>query len=142
LPLFIKPLLPLKGTIAAAQVVCWARRATIRAPVSASGRPATAARQAQQPEYGHPEHDAEFLRAISPVHQTDRIRAPLLVSHGANDSRVPVEHSERVVAALRARGAPVRLLRLENEGHGLERLESRLRAYGAAADFLAAGLER
>src|SRR5207302_3000535 len=42
-------------------------------------------------EYGDPVKDADFLESISPLNFLERIRAPLLVIHGANDPRVPVE---------------------------------------------------
>ena len=37
---------------------------------------------------GHPEKDAERLRATSPVFHADRIKAPLLIAQGARDPRV------------------------------------------------------
>ncbi|GIE77791.1 peptidase S9 [Actinoplanes philippinensis] len=70
-------------------------------------------------KYGHPVHDAELLRELSPIHRIDRLRAPLLVVHGANDSNVPVIEAEQVVAALAARGHPHRYLLFPGEGHEL-----------------------
>jgi dipeptidyl aminopeptidase/acylaminoacyl peptidase len=93
-------------------------------------------RRLRESEYGDPERDAELLRDISPIHRVDRIRAPLMVIHGANDPRVPVGEAEQIVASLRARGADVEYLRFEDEGHGLARLENRLIAYPSIADFL------
>jgi dipeptidyl aminopeptidase/acylaminoacyl peptidase len=87
-------------------------------------------------EYGDPERDADFLREISPIHHVDRIRAPLMVIHGANDPRVPIGEAEQIVTGLRQRGQMVEYLRFEDEGHGLVRLENRLVAYPAIADFL------
>lgn len=93
-------------------------------------------RTLREAEYGSLERDADFLRSISPIHQVDRIRAPLMVVHGANDPRVPIGEAEQIVASLRDRDAPVEYLRFENEGHGLVRLDNRLAAYPAIADFL------
>lgn len=93
-------------------------------------------RTLREAEYGRLADDAELLRSISPFHRLDRIRAPLMVVHGANDPRVHVSEAEQTVEALRARGAPVEYLRFENEGHGLARLENRLLAYSSIADFL------
>ena len=73
---------------------------------------------------------------LSPLHRVDRIEAPLLVIHGANDPRVPVSEAEQIVAALRAREREVEYLRYEDEGHGLVRLPNRIEAYGRAAAFL------
>jgi dipeptidyl aminopeptidase/acylaminoacyl peptidase len=65
-----------------------------------------------------------------------------MVLHGANDPRVPVGEAEQIVASLRARGAAVEYLRFEDEGHGLARLENRVIAYPAIADFLDRSLNR
>jgi dipeptidyl aminopeptidase/acylaminoacyl peptidase len=87
-------------------------------------------------EYGDPDKHRELLERISPINHVQRIRAPLLVIHGANDPRVPVGEAEQIVAALRARSVPVAYLRYEDEGHGLSKLVNRLDAYGKMADFL------
>jgi dipeptidyl aminopeptidase/acylaminoacyl peptidase len=87
-------------------------------------------------EYGDPEKDRDLLERISPINHVDRIKAPLLVIHGANDPRVPVGEAEQIVAALRNRNVPVQYLRYEDEGHGLSKLANRLDAYAKMADFL------
>jgi dipeptidyl aminopeptidase/acylaminoacyl peptidase len=93
-------------------------------------------RRQREIEYGTIERDGEFLRAISPIHHVEKIRAPLMVIHGANDPRVSISLAESLVARLREREVPVEYLRFEDEGHGLVRLPNRLRAYPAIADFL------
>jgi dipeptidyl aminopeptidase/acylaminoacyl peptidase len=90
----------------------------------------------REAEYGSLEHDRDFLLAISPLSHADRITAPLIVVHGANDPRVPVEEAEQIVAALRARNVPVEYLLYEDEGHGLIKRANRLQAYPAIARFL------
>jgi dipeptidyl aminopeptidase/acylaminoacyl peptidase len=93
-------------------------------------------RRHREQEYGSLEHDRELLRDISPIHKADRIRAPLMVIHGANDPRVPLREAEQIVAAVRARGGVVELLTYEDEGHGLVRLKNRLDAYPRIGAFL------
>lgn len=83
-----------------------------------------------------PEQEAE-LTARSPIHMVDRIRTPLLVAQGANDVRVPQAQSDRIVASLRERGVPVEYLLAEDEGHGFENEENRLRLYRAVERHLA-----
>ena len=87
-------------------------------------------------EYGSLEHDREFLARISPIHQVDKITTPLMVIHGANDPRVPLNEAEQMVNALRARNVPVEFLVYEDEGHGLVKLKNILDAYPKMADFL------
>jgi dipeptidyl aminopeptidase/acylaminoacyl peptidase len=93
-------------------------------------------RHLREAEYGSLASDRPFLQSISPIHRLDRVTAPLLVIHGANDPRVPIGEAEQVVGALRARGVPVEYLRYEDEGHGLQKLTNRLDAYPRIADFL------
>ncbi len=93
-------------------------------------------RKLREKEYGSLEHDREFLESISPINHVDRIRAPLMVIHGANDPRVPVGEAEQIVRALRERGVPVEYLVYEDEGHGLAKLKNRLDAYPKVAEFL------
>jgi dipeptidyl aminopeptidase/acylaminoacyl peptidase len=93
-------------------------------------------RYLREAEYGFLATDREFFRQIAPINHADRIRAPLLVIHGKNDPRVPHEEAEQIVGFLRARNRPVEFLSFDNEGHGVARLENRLVAYPAIADFL------
>jgi dipeptidyl aminopeptidase/acylaminoacyl peptidase len=93
-------------------------------------------RRQREAEYGSLERDRALLERLSPLQRADRIVAPLLVIHGANDPRVPVSEAEQIVATLRSRGRPVEYLRYEDEGHGLVRLPNRLDAYPKIADFL------
>lgn len=93
-------------------------------------------RHLRESEYGTIEEDGDFFDRISPIHHVDNIRAPLFVVHGANDPRVPVSEAEQIVAALRKRNHPVEYLRYEDEGHGLAKLENRVHAYSAIADWL------
>jgi dipeptidyl aminopeptidase/acylaminoacyl peptidase len=44
----------------------------------------------REAEYGSLAGDREFLEEIAPIHHIDRITAPLIVIHGANDPRVPL----------------------------------------------------
>ena len=86
-------------------------------------------------EYGDPEKDADFLDSISPLNFIDRIEAPLMVIHGANDPRVPVEEAEQIVSTLRSRGRDVDYLRYEDEGHGLAKAKNRADAWPKVVRF-------
>ncbi|WP_305782468.1 S9 family peptidase [Symbioplanes lichenis] len=70
-------------------------------------------------KYGDPVRDADLLRDLSPITRIDRLRAPLMVVHGENDSNVPVIEAEQVVAALAERGVEHRYLLFPGEGHEL-----------------------
>ncbi|MDR7278230.1 S9 family peptidase [Catenuloplanes atrovinosus] len=91
-------------------------------------------------KYGHPEHDRELLRDLSPLHRMDRLTAPLLLVHGANDTNVPVYESEQVLEALRGRDVPHDYLLLPGEGHDFLARSSRQTAITATARWLATHL--
>jgi dipeptidyl aminopeptidase/acylaminoacyl peptidase len=93
-------------------------------------------RSHREGEYGSLAHDRDFLTSISPIHHVDKIKAPLIVIHGANDPRVPLSEAEQLVNALRARQVPVEFLVYPDEGHGLVKLSNILDAYPKIADFL------
>lgn len=93
-------------------------------------------RRQREIEYGTIEDDGDFLREISPIHYIDRIKVPLMVIHGANDPRVSISVGESLVAVLDERNIPVEYVRFEDEGHGITRLNNRIKAYGAIAEFL------
>lgn len=83
-----------------------------------------------------PDERAAML-AASPIAQIDRITAPLLVVHGANDVRVLRQDSDDVVAALQRLGRPVRLLSFPDEGHQVRRWRNRLAFWREVEDTLA-----
>jgi len=93
-------------------------------------------RELREAEYGSLEDDRELLEEISPINDVDAIDAPLFVAHGANDPRVPVGEAEQIADAAREQGVPVELLVFEDEGHGFTKLENRIEAYTAIAEFL------
>jgi dipeptidyl aminopeptidase/acylaminoacyl peptidase len=82
-------------------------------------------------EYGDPATQRDLLRALSPIHKLDRVRAPTLVLHGANDTNVPVIEAEQVVQALERRGVPVQYVLFPDEGHGFRKIPNRIRATAA-----------
>lgn len=77
------------------------------------------------------------MLARSPISRVDDITAPVLLIHGANDVRVTPRNSERVVEALRARGAEVEYLRNEHEGHWFINPDSNIELYRTLEAFLA-----
>jgi dipeptidyl aminopeptidase/acylaminoacyl peptidase len=86
-------------------------------------------------EYGDPVADAELLRKLSPIHRIDRIRAPTLVLHGANDTNVPVVEAEQIVEELRRREVPVDYVLFPDEGHGWRKTANRIRSTVAIVRF-------
>ncbi|HSH39274.1 MAG TPA: S9 family peptidase [Chthoniobacterales bacterium] len=79
-------------------------------------------------EYGNPDTEAEMLKKLSPIHRVDRVRAPTIVLHGANDTNVPVIEAEQVVESLKSRNVPVEYVFFPDEGHGWRKTPNRIRS--------------
>lgn len=95
-------------------------------------------------EYGNIDDpaDREFFKQLSPITHVAAVKAPLLVSHGANDPRDPVTESDQFVRAIRERGGQVEYLRWPDEGHSIRKLSNRVTAYRRVAGFLERTLGR
>ncbi|MBX7252382.1 MAG: S9 family peptidase [Candidatus Promineofilum sp.] len=93
-------------------------------------------RQHRESEYGRLDADRELLERVSPINAVERMTAPLLVIHGANDPRVPLSEAEQLVARLAALDRMVELLVFDDEGHGIKLLKNKRVAYSAIARFL------
>jgi dipeptidyl aminopeptidase/acylaminoacyl peptidase len=91
-------------------------------------------------KYGDPVADAALLADLSPITRIDRLRTPLMIVHGENDSNVPVIEAEQVVAALAARGVEHRYLLFPDEGHELLHRSSRAEYLRETVDWLTSHL--
>lgn len=80
--------------------------------------------------------DRDRLRATSPARQAGHIRVPVLLVHGTQDRRVPVEQSETMARALRNAGKSHRYIEQEGGDHHLSRYEHRLEFFKALESFL------
>jgi dipeptidyl aminopeptidase/acylaminoacyl peptidase len=79
---------------------------------------------------------AEHYKAWSPVFHADQIKDPVAVFQGADDKVVPPEHSEKIVAALRANHVPHIYKLYEGEGHGFRKTETIIDFYKNLEKFL------
>ena len=85
-------------------------------------------------ELGDPAKDAELFRERSPLTHAGKIRAPLLILHGANDPRVPRSEAEQLVKALEY-GRVHEYHVYEGEGHGFRVTENRVDALRRALEW-------
>jgi dipeptidyl aminopeptidase/acylaminoacyl peptidase len=86
---------------------------------------------------GDPSKEEEMLKSRSPLFSVDKIQAPLLIVHGANDVRVKASESEQMVAAMRQANKPVEYILYQDEGHRQWRPETKFHFYAKAEEFLA-----
>jgi dipeptidyl aminopeptidase/acylaminoacyl peptidase len=86
-------------------------------------------------EYGDPATQGDMLRALSPIHKIGRVKTPLLVLHGANDTNVPVIEAEQIVDTMKKRNVPVEYILFPDEGHGWRKTPNRIRSTVAIVKF-------
>jgi dienelactone hydrolase len=62
--------------------------------------------------------DKDHLKSMSPINYAEKINIPLLLAHGEKDERAPIEHAERLSAALDKANKPYEWFAIDKEGHG------------------------
>lgn len=86
---------------------------------------------------GDPVADLAKLEAAAPVLHAKAIKAPVLMAVGVEDRRVPLEHGQRMRAALTEAGNPPLWLAYPDEGHGFFLTENRVHFMRQVENFLA-----
>jgi dipeptidyl aminopeptidase/acylaminoacyl peptidase len=74
-------------------------------------------------EYGFvglPWSATENYRKFSPMTFVDRVKTPIMITHGEQDRRVAIAQAEEYYRALQRRGVDVVFLRYPREGHGIQ----------------------
>ncbi|MGH8371996.1 MAG: prolyl oligopeptidase family serine peptidase [Gammaproteobacteria bacterium] len=83
-----------------------------------------------------PEAEAVY-RDRSPLYAAENIKCPVIFFQGLRDRVVPPDQTERMVAALRARGQSASYVTFPEEGHGFRRADSLRRALEEELAFYA-----
>lgn len=85
--------------------------------------------------------DLAKMKDRSPLTHVSRLRAPILVTHGSQDWRVPVDESRRFASAAKELGLPVQYVEFEGQGHHIEGLGLQVKLFQTRFDFLQAVAE-
>jgi dipeptidyl aminopeptidase/acylaminoacyl peptidase len=80
--------------------------------------------------------DMEDLRARSPVYNAKSIQAKVMLLHGSDDDRAPLEHAERMRKALTNAGNPPEWIIKGSEDHGFFNPANRIDAYTRIVEFV------
>ncbi|TMP80509.1 peptidase S9 [Pseudoalteromonas phenolica] len=80
--------------------------------------------------------DEAKLKAYSPSYNIDKLKVPVLIVHGGDDERAPIEQAESLIDALKKAKHPYEYMLLENEGHGFYKPEHRTKYYKRVLAFL------
>jgi dipeptidyl aminopeptidase/acylaminoacyl peptidase len=91
-------------------------------------------------QMGDPQERAEVWHDRSAINFMDRLRAKLLIVHGVNDPRCPIEQArivrDRLQALGRREGVDFEYEELSDEGHGSTDQAQKVRAFRLLANFL------
>jgi dipeptidyl aminopeptidase/acylaminoacyl peptidase len=80
--------------------------------------------------------EAAALRAMSPIHNLDKVKVPLLIIHGKADRRTPLAGAKKYVAELKKTDIEFKHYFYANEGHGLYFDDNSLDQYKKISKFL------
>lgn len=107
---------------------------------------APALQQLDRELLGDPEANRALWADRSPVNFADRLRAPILMLHGANDPRCPVDQArvfrDALVRAGRVEGRDFEYLEFSDEGHWSWDVDEMMRTFGPMTDFFRRQFER
>jgi dipeptidyl aminopeptidase/acylaminoacyl peptidase len=82
----------------------------------------------------------ESLGPVSPTTLAGRIKVPVFLAAGMQDTRATPEHTQRMEKALRAAGVPVEAMYAKGEGHGFYTEPNRRELYTRMLAFLSKSL--
>ncbi|GIU35700.1 peptidase S9 [Shewanella hafniensis] len=85
--------------------------------------------------------DKATLKAMSPSENVAKLKANLLLVHGGEDERAPIEQLESLEKGLKAHNYPYQKLVMDNEGHGFYNDEHRAKYYEQMLSFLKTNLK-
>jgi len=89
---------------------------------------------------GDPEENHELWRDRSPIEHVEKMERPILMIHGVNDPRCPIEQARIFSDALEdmgwEEGEDFELEELGEEGHGSTDISQKIRAFKILEDYL------
>lgn len=91
-------------------------------------------------ESGDPKKPADLakMKDRSPITHVDKLQFPILLTHGSNDWRVPVDESRQFAKKAEAAGLPVSYVEFAGQGHRIEGLALQVKLFQTRFDFLMA----
>jgi dipeptidyl aminopeptidase/acylaminoacyl peptidase len=80
--------------------------------------------------------DPAYVAANSAIDHVDKFNVPVLIVHGEDDRRVPVQNAREMRDALEKAGKPVEYMTRPKEGHGFYKEENNVDRYAITEAFL------
>jgi dipeptidyl aminopeptidase/acylaminoacyl peptidase len=81
--------------------------------------------------------DEEYIKANSAINHVDKFNVPVLIIHGEDDPRVPIQNAREMRDALEKAGKAVEYMTRPKEGHGFFKEENNVDRYKITEAFLA-----
>lgn len=76
--------------------------------------------------HSYPWNNTEMYVKQSPLFSADKINTPILLTHGLDDTNVPVGESIQMYTALKILGKPVEFIQIKGENHGIANYKRRM----------------
>jgi dipeptidyl aminopeptidase/acylaminoacyl peptidase len=89
---------------------------------------------------GDKDRDAAQFQKTSPAKNADKIKAPVMLTMGSDDKRVPLPHGEAMNRALQTAGKKVEYVVYSGEAHGFTKFENVVDFYKRNERFFAENL--
>jgi dipeptidyl aminopeptidase/acylaminoacyl peptidase len=80
--------------------------------------------------------DPKYVAANSAIDQVQKFNVPVLIIHGEDDPRVPIQNARSMRDALEKAGKPVEYMTRPKEGHGFFKEENNIDRYKVTEAFL------
>ena len=90
---------------------------------------------------GDPERDAALFRTNSPLRRAAELKQPLLLAHGIDDLRVPIQHASDFYGAVKAHNKQVQLVTYDDEQHTWRKQQTILDFWQRVDTFLDTNLK-
>jgi len=85
---------------------------------------------------GLPDQNPEGYKRSSPIHQAEKVRAPLMLAHGFRDDNVHVSHTIGFIDSLIEGQVPYTLYLFPGKSHGIRGTSDRIFLFSRMTDFL------
>lgn len=76
--------------------------------------------------HSYPWNNPDLYVKQSPLFNADKIKTPLLLTHGTVDTNVPIGESIQMYTALKILGQPVEFIQVKDENHGVANYKRRI----------------
>jgi hypothetical protein len=80
--------------------------------------------------------DSSVLKQLSPTHNADKIKIPVMLAHGEEDERAPIEHALAMKKALEINGIECKWMVKPKESHGFFTKSNQVEFYSHLVKFL------